>query len=200
MLSVGSPLCLVTLAKLCYNSPSAQAHLSHLLLKVLSNILILPLDQRSINRNEEKEINRWPEPFPSFPFSNLMSKLWEWDNVYKKSETSFLVQGLRLWTSSVRGRGLIPDQVTKIPHALWWGQMFLKRRWRRKERRKEKLQGVDKSACNGKWQQIWPPPHLNDWLKILSLFLLKNFHGQAESSELVLGHHAALSPGCPPPE
>ena len=139
MVSVGSPLCLVTLAKLYYNSPSAQAHLSHLLLKVLSNILILPLDQRSINRNEEKEINRWPEPFPSFPFSNLMSKLWEWDNILKKPETSFLVQGLRLWASTVRGRGLIPDQVTKIPHALWLDQNVFEKKMKKEGRKERKV-------------------------------------------------------------
>ena len=107
------------------------------------------------------------------------------------SETSFLVQGLRFSASTGRAAGSIPNQVNKIPHALWWGQNAIyKEDEERKERREGKLQGIDKSACNGKWQQIGPPPtpHLNDWLKVLPLFLFKNFHDQGESSELVPGH------------
>lgn len=110
-------------------------------------------------------------------FSPVSLSVISWaDCVNQRSETSFLVQGLRLCASTGRAAGSIPDQVTEIPHALWWGQnVFKKRRWR-KERREEKLQGVDKSACNGKWQQIWHPPPISmiDW-KYFPFFSLKTF-------------------------
>ena len=120
------------------------------------------------------------------------------------SETSFLVQGLRFSASTGRAAGSIPNQVNKIPHALWWGQNAIyKEDEERKERREGKLQGIDKSACNGKWQQIWPPPHpisMIDW-KYFPFFSLRTFMTKENLLSLFRDTRpVALSPGCPPPK
>ena len=41
-------------------------------------------------------------------------------DLFKKTRDT--IQWLGLLTSTARGIGLIPDQVTKIPHAVQWGQ------------------------------------------------------------------------------
>ena len=49
----------------------------------------------------------------------------EWINITQKEGrhgTSLAVQWLRLHASAAGDRGLIPDQGTKIPHAVWHGQ------------------------------------------------------------------------------
>ena len=64
-------------------SSLALVHLSYFWLNnIFPKLLVLSIDQRS--KNEKPVLYRWPNLFPSFPFSNLTNTLHTKDNLWGK--------------------------------------------------------------------------------------------------------------------
>ena len=85
-------------------SPLAQAH------NTLPNLLFLSVDQ---SRNKEQVINRWPDLFPSFPFSNLANKVCEQDSMWRKITRSWQACMQRGMTTDLTS--LLNDSLKLLP-------------------------------------------------------------------------------------